>query len=214
MKFTSKSLLFFGLLASLLINGCATSSSTGRWVKLFDGKTLDGWKASEAPASWRVENGAIVAQGQPKSHLFYVGGEQPFKNFEFQADVMTRSNSNGGIYIHTRFQEGGWPKYGHECQVNNSYFRDPIKTASIYQVVNITNAPALDDKWFKYNIRVEDRRIVITIDGKVIVDYTEPADKKAGTDFTRKLDQGTFAFQAHDDKSIVYYRNIKVRRLP
>jgi hypothetical protein len=128
--------------------------------------------------------------------------------------VLTRTNSNGGIYIHTQFQEGGWPKYGYECQVNNTYHSDPIKTASLYQVVNVSKAAAEDDKWFKYNIRVEGKRITVKIDEKVIVDYTEPDGKIAGKDYTRVLDQGTFAFQAHDPKSIVMYRNIKVKRLP
>jgi phage-related minor tail protein len=34
----------------------------------------------------------------------------------------------------------------------------------------------------------------------------------AGKDFERKLNQGTFAFQAHDPKSVVYYRNVRVKK--
>jgi hypothetical protein len=30
----------------------------------------------------------------------------------------------------------------------------------------------------------------------------------------RKLTEGTMAIQAHDPKSVVYYRNIRVKRLP
>ena len=33
-------------------------------------------------------------------------------------------------------------------------------------------------------------------------------------DFTRALDKGTFALQAHDPKSKVFFRNIRVKRLP
>jgi hypothetical protein len=46
-----------------------------------------------------------------------------------------------------------------------------------------------------------------------VVDYTEPPDKKPGNDFTRKLDEGTFALQAHDPKSVVRFKNIRVKRL-
>jgi hypothetical protein len=45
------------------------------------------------------------------------------------------------------------------------------------------------------------------------VDFTEEEGRKPGNDFTRKLDKGTFAFQAHDPGSIVYFRNVRVKRL-
>ena len=50
--------------------------------------------------------------------------------------------------------------------------------------------------------------------GLDVVDYVEPKDKEAGNQFTRVLDKGTFAFQAHDPKSKVLFKNIRVRRLP
>jgi hypothetical protein len=48
------------------------------------------------------------------------------------------------------------------------------------------------------------------------VDYEEPADKKPfSNDFERRLGEGgTFALQAHDPHSTVYYKNIRVKRLP
>jgi len=52
------------------------------------------------------------------------------------------------------------------------------------------------------------------VKGENVVDYTEPEGKEAGRDFTRVLDSGTFALQAHDPESTVSYRKIKVRRLP
>jgi len=184
------------------------------WVSLFDGKSLKGWKASENKASWSVdsEKMALVCDG-PRSHLFYVGSDKPFKNFIFQADVMTMPGANAGIYFHTKYQDKGWPKYGYEAQVNNTH-RDPKKTGSLYAVDNVMKAPAKDKEWFTMTIKVEGRNIQISVDGKKLVDFTEDANRQAGKDFTRKLDQGTFALQAHDPQSKVYFRNLKVKRLP
>ena len=42
----------------------------GNWIKMFDGKTLDGWEANDNPESWTVKDGAIVGDGD-RSHLFY-----------------------------------------------------------------------------------------------------------------------------------------------
>ena len=33
-------------------------------------------------------------------------------------------------------------------------------------------------------------------------------------DFERRLGEGTFALQAHDPKSVVYYKNIYIKELP
>lgn len=182
------------------------------WVQLWDGKSFKGWKASENRDSWKIEDGVIVCHG-PRSHLFYVGDQAPFKNFELRVDVKTTPGSNSGIYFHTRYQDQGWPKYGYEAQVNNSH-RDPKRTGSLYGVVNVLKAPAKDNEWFTETIIVRGRRIIIKVNDKVVVDYTEPEGKQPGKDFTRKLDQGTFALQAHDPDSVVYYKNIRVKKLP
>lgn len=181
--------------------------------RLDDGESFKGWKkAAENEDSWTLEDGAFKAQGS-RSHLFYVGEDKPFVNFELKVDVMTRENSNGGIYFHTKYQETGWPKYGFEVQVNNTYKKDPRKTGSLYAVKDVNPAPAKDDVWFTEHVIVQGNKVTIKVDGKTVVEYTEPEDQKAGKDFTRKLDKGTFALQAHDPGSIVYFKNIRVKRL-
>lgn len=192
------------------------------WQSLFDGKSLDGWQANENPGTWSVQDGALVPNG-PVSHLFYTGpvANHSFKNFEFSAEVMTTPGSNSGIYIHTRFAPDSWPVTGYECQVINSsnppdgQYSERKMTGSIYAVRNTWRAPAKDNLWFEYRIRVSGKTIQTFIDGELISQYTEPpgawrAKDKQG----RTLSAGTFALQGHDPKSIIRYRNLKVRLLP
>ena len=183
---------------------------------IFDGKSLDGWKSStENPGSWKLVDGALVANGE-RSHMFYVGSDKPFKNFELKVDCKCAPNSNGGIYIRTKYQETGWPKYGHESQVNNSYVKDPKKSGSLYGIVDVTEQHIPDDTWWTETVTVVGNHITIKLNDKVVVDYEEPADKKPfSNDFERRLGEGgTFALQAHDPHSTVYYKNIRVKRLP
>ena len=196
-----------GLAAPAVADAASTEAG---WITLFDGKTLDGWKASENPGCFTVEDGAIKVNG-PRSHLFYMGanGAAAFTNFEFEAEVMTRTNSNSGIFIHTVWQEKGWPSVGYECQVNNS-MSDPQRTGGLYNTVKINPSPAQDDVWFRYYIKVAGKHVTIKIDGKTVVDFEEPADRTG----TIKLSAGTFALQAHDPKSVVFYRNLRARHLP
>jgi hypothetical protein len=200
-------------LACAWMTAVQAEDSQEGWVTIFDGKSLQGWKASENKDSWSVEDGAIVCHG-PRSHLFYVGDEKPFKNFAFRCEVKTTPGSNSGIYFHTKYQETGWPKFGYEIQVNITH-RDPKKSGGLYGVVDVSDPPAKDNEWYTQEIIVEGRRIISKINGKVVVDYTEPENKPAfSAEFERRLGEGTFALQAHDPQSKVYFRNIQVKRLP
>jgi hypothetical protein len=149
--------------------------------------------------------------------LFYVGDDKPFKDFHFACEVMTKPNSNGGIYFHTKYQEEGWPATGHECQVNNTFKPDPQKTGGVYKVAKVLEAPAKDNEWFKYEIIVKGNHTIVKINDKVTADYTEDAEalaKDKSIEPGRRMGEGTFALQAHDPGSTVLYRNIRVKRLP
>lgn len=184
------------------------------WVTIFDGSSLDGWKINENKETWTLKDGMLIAKGD-RSHIFYVGDDKPFENFELKVDVMTEPNSNGGIYFHTRYQESNWPKYGHEAQVNNTYTSDPKKTGSLYGVVDVTEQHIEDKTWWTEHVIVKGRHITIKLNDEVVVDYEEPEDKEAfSDDFERRLGKGTFALQGHDPNSTVYYKNIRVKRLP
>jgi peroxiredoxin len=186
------------------------------WYSLFDGKTLNGWRAAETPTSFRVEDGVLIAGGGERGHLFYNGPVQnhDFKNFELKLEVMTEPNANSGIYFHTKYQDEGWPGEGYECQVNNSFAPDPRRTASLYGIKDVAESPVKDREWFDYHIIVNGKKITIKINDKTIVEYTEAADPPQFDGRDRKLSHGTIALQAHDPGSIVRYRNIRIKPLP
>jgi len=203
-----KSLLTFTTALALLIivSSMKQRTQTDGWISLFDGKSLDGWKASEHPATFSVADGAIVVFGD-RAHLFYNGPvkEHNFKNFEFKALVMTTPGSNSGMYIHTIYQEEGFPSKGYEIQVNNTH-TDWRKTGSIYAVKDVREAPAKDNEWFTQHIIVQGKKITVKINDKVINEYTEGENGR--------LSGGTVAFQGHDPKSKVFYKEVMIRLLP
>ena len=180
------------------------------FTTIFDGKTFDGWKTSiDHTNTWKIEDGAFVTRGET-AHVFYDGDTNAFKNFELKVDVMTEPGSNGGIYFHTAYQEKGFPRAGIECQVNVSH-TDWIKTGSLYGLVNIGLTPCQDNKWWTQDIIVRGRKVTVKIDGKTIIEYNQPpVDPNARG---KKLSEGTFALQAHDPKSVVRYKNIRLKRL-
>lgn len=186
--------------------GTAGRPSDDGWLPLFDGRTLAGWRASEHPATFRVEDGAIVVRG-PRAHLFYDGPvlDHRFRDFELRAEVLTRPGANSGIYLRTAFQPADWPSQGYEVQVNNSH-TDWRRTGSLYAVQDVREA-VRDDAWFTVRAIVRGRRVQVMVDDRQTVDYTEPA----GT--ATRLTGGTIALQGHDPESEVRYRNVMVRPL-
>ena len=211
-KMTRLSLLTFSM---FLLSFGALHAQKGAWVQLFNGKSLSGWKVGNNASTFSVDSGRIVVHG-PTAHLYYDGpvGDHDFKNFEFEAEVMTRAGSNSGIYFHTRYQDGGWPDRGYEVQVNNSH-SDDIRTGSLYDVVNVREIYVKDDVWYKEYIKVEGKHVIVKVNGTVVVDYTEPENAYRPKDEHpfRFISSGTFALQGHDPNSIVYFRSIKVKPL-
>ena len=204
----------FGLVAMVGIPETNNSKQEG-WISLFNGKDLSGWKAGVNASTFSVEDGTIKVAG-PRSHLFYVGEveDHRFRDFEFKASVMTKPGANSGIYIHTQFQEDGWPKHGYEVQVNNTQ-QDWRRTGSLYGIQDVIENYARDNEWYTEYVKVEGKRIIIKINDIVVVDYTEPENpKREGDGVYRVLGEGTFALQGHDPGSVVYYKDIMVKPLP
>lgn len=198
----------------MIISCSAQKKMSSEWISLFDGKSLNGWQVGDNASTFSIENGTIRVNG-PVAHLYYVGDvhQHNFKNFEFKAQVMTTPGSNSGIYFHTQYQEASWPKKGYEVQVNNSH-SDWIRTGSLYNIQDVKEVYVKDDEWFTEYIMVKDKHVIVKINDKVVVDYTEPENVQRPADMAgRVLSSGTFALQGHDPKSKVYFKDIMVKPL-
>ena len=93
------------LLLAVLLTSARCQSQVAKkagdigFVKIFDGKTLDGWKGDSA--YWRVENGNIVGEITPatvlktNSFLIWQGGQPA--DFELILEYKITSGGNSGI---------------------------------------------------------------------------------------------------------------------
>jgi hypothetical protein len=178
-------------------------SAQAQWVELFNGRDLTGWKATENPNSFQVKDGELRIEG-PRGHLFYEGpvGNHTFTNFEVKALIKTQEGANSGLFICTAFQDTGWPSQGYEIQVNNSH-TDWRRTASLYGIVDTAEKLVHDEEWFELHVKVERNHVTTKINGRTVVDYEEPAEKK-------RIQPGTIAIQAHDPKSRIAYKSVQV----
>ena len=213
------------------------------FISLFDGRSLDGWKVGENADTFSVGDGMIRmnynATNHHPAHLFYVGDvkHHDFKNFDLKVDVMTFPHANSGIYFHTKYQEVNWPKFGIECQVNNSH-GDWRRTGSLWGIKNISWGPetppannheptsifdqpaVVDNTWYTQEVIYVNGAVTVKLNDRVVIQYTIPeadSEHKLPTGNTW-LPQGTFALQGHPPlpgkASKTWFKNIRVKVLP
>lgn len=85
------------VLSIFLIAICSTLSAQQKWVNLFNGKDLSGWKQLNGKAKYEVSNKEIVGttlHGQPNSFLVT---EQTYGDFILELDFKLDQDMNSGI---------------------------------------------------------------------------------------------------------------------
>jgi hypothetical protein len=222
--YTLPTMRFISILALALIAAAqekAPAQEPG-FTSLFNGTDMTGWNIAGPPESFTVRDGAIVASG-PASHAYYDGAfrKHQFRNFELRVDVMAHAGGNGGVYVLTEFEQvggnerasGRFPSKGFEIQVYNGTAGP--RTGSLYHVVDIDEPLAKDDEWVTQTIIVKGNTIVVKINDRQVVSWTQPADWNGGREGPgRRIGgPGTIALQAHDQNSAVLYKNIRIKAL-
>jgi hypothetical protein len=187
------------LVALPFVSAQENSGQANGWISMFDGKTLDGWKANENPESWSVKDGTIVGDGE-RSHLFWMVRE--CTNCEFKADVKISDGGNSGMLFRAAWGPG-FPK-GYEAQVNSTH-KDPVRTGSLYNFVKIYDELVPPDTWFNQHIIAQGNHIIIEVNDKKVVDFVD--DKNTYT-------KGYLVLQQHNKGSVVTYKNLMMKPLP
>jgi hypothetical protein len=179
----------------------------GNKVVGFDGKLR---KDGSQVHLWRVEDGLLVGSG-PHSHLFTTRGN--YANFVFRVEAMINDHGNSGQYFRTQLGRD-FPR-GYEAQINATH-GDKIRTGSLYPAFRqlsddekkqllVFEAPNKPDEWFTQEVTAEGNHIVIKVNDKTTVDFTD-----AKSTFLA----GHFALQGHDPGTVVKFRKIEVKELP
>ncbi len=179
-------------------------ASVGKWIPLFDGKSMDGWeKVGRDDSHWEYKDGALVGTGAAS---MLVCAKGPFTNFHYRAEMKINDGGNSGLYFRTTRKPGF--SDGYEAQIDSTH-TDPIRTGSLYGFCHVYKQLVKPDTWFTYDIVVRDdiwrgremTRIKITVNGDELYEYM---------DFDKTYGPGYFAFQQHDPGSQVLIRKAEV----
>ena len=107
----------FAVLAAACV---ALAQDEAGFVRIFDGKTLEGWDGN--PIYWRVENGAIVGTITPETlvkrntFLIWRGGEPA--DFELKLEYRVSAQGNSGVnYRSVELTDAKWSLSGYQADI-------------------------------------------------------------------------------------------------
>jgi len=202
------------------------------WTLLFDGKSLEGWRAYKRPDAsttrWKVENGALTLppnDGKDTRGARDIVSTATFDRFELTFDFRVAEGANSGVKYYVL--EDLDSAIGHEYQIIDDERHADAKisierqTASLYDVLEPKDRkikPA--GEWNTGRVMAMGPTVEHHLNGTRVLSYEldSPALKKAIQDSKfkdvarfGKLHKGHILIQDHGDQ--VWYRNVKIRRL-
>lgn len=200
------------------------------FVALFDGADLDAWKTSPE-AHWVVEDGVITLKDRTDGSLNnadYLWTKETYGNFVLELEFQVcEGYTNSGVFLRTADLDD--PVYtGIEVQVSNSHGRKELSrggtAGAIYDCLAPTeNRVKKPGEWNRYRITCNDNLITVELNGKktLLMDldrWTETGKNPNGTANKYRKPLKDFARVGHvglqDHGRPVWYRNIRIKRLP
>ncbi|AEI51893.1 3-keto-disaccharide hydrolase [Runella slithyformis] len=165
-----------------LVNFFLTPSQQA--VRLFDGKSFKGWEG-DTLKTWRIENGAIVGGSRftkvPNNEFLCT--TRSYANFDLKLKFKlegTEGFINAGVQFRSkRLTDPAYEMIGYQADLGDKYWASLYdesrrnKTLIAPEESLIKKILKLGD-WNNYEVRADNQRIRIYLNGQLTVDYTEP----------------------------------------
>lgn len=196
------------------VRSYAGPPSAGKWMPLFNGKNLDGWKAYGAE-KWVAENGTIFGESTSGKYG-YLLTDKTYKNFDVRLKFNCSLEGNSGLFFHSKIT-GENPKWGPDI-VGLQAEIDPARhSGGIYESGGrgwVALPTAEGEKaikpvgqWNTMEVRVEGNHIVTHLNGVEIVNYTYTPAKYTDGHIALQIHTGEHGFSIH-------FKDLEIRELP
>lgn len=176
-------------------------------ISLFDGKSLEGWQAVGS-AEWRVEDGVIAGgqDGDPRKSGILMT-KRSFKDFELVLEfkIDEHGKYNSGVYL--RHGAGEGRQRGYQVNIGRAASEEYV---GLHYKTWLDKGDEKDEfrkplKWNRLRIRAVGAHIEVWLNGKAIVDYTDPDPKP------EHVASGVIGFQTYGAEGHAGW--VKFRRL-
>jgi hypothetical protein len=189
------------------------------WRALFNGKDLDGWAVADARGkpAFTVEDGAI--RTQPGNGLLWYAREKIGNATLRVVYRMSNPQGNSGIFIRIPEQpsnEAFAIHHGIEVQIDDRD-DDWHLTGVLYSMTKaLSRAFKPGGEWNTMDITLSGLRTIVKLNGALVTDYdgVSPVPPRAHDWEPQRgprPESGYIALQHHDDKAVIYFREISVK---
>lgn len=204
---------------------CSVSAQT---VKLFDGKTTNGWHLylKSGPGAWKVVDGALQLDPKAEDQGDLVTDKE-YENYELSLSWKIAEGGNSGIIFGVREDAAYGATYltGIEMQVLDDKGAEDNKKAnhlagSLYDLKAPSSPAKPAGEWNKVKIRKDHGHITFWMNGKQTIDVTigspEWQELIAKSKFKNwkafaTFPKGHIALQDHG--AVVSFKDIKIKEL-
>lgn len=186
-----------------------------KWINLFNGKDLSGWKQVNGSAKYDVANGMIVGTCVKDSPNSFLAADKEYGDFILELEVKIEEGINSGIQFRSAQRANDGRVYGYQMEVDHRKERswsggiyDEARRGWLYPVDLNPSAKAAY-KWGDWNLyRIECIGNVIRtfVNGTPVAYLIDDASLK-----------GIIALQVHavykpeDEGKKTYWRNIRIQ---
>ncbi len=160
------------------------------WVRLFDGHTLFGWE-STGNANWRIEEETLTVDKGERSLL---STSTDWIDYELTLEFNADENTNSGVFCKTILDPSDVEL---ECyEINIAPDDNPFPTGGIVKRKEVSDAAPKQTygKWRRMTIRIEGSNVKVTVDDKVVCEYTDPG-QTPGNRISLQHNSGRVAFR-------------------
>lgn len=181
----------------------------GEPIRIFNGKSLDGWKLTDANqvSGWSVKDGILMnnpVQEEGKKHISYgnLRTEKEFEDFNLKLETRVPKNGNSGIYLRGIY----------EIQVADTYGRglDSHNMGGLYsRITPSVSAEKPAGEWQTFDITLVNRHLTVILNDKKIIDNQPIMGCTGGALWSDEFRPGPIYLQG--DHNAVEYRNVELR---
>lgn len=203
------------LLVILLL--LASGAMSQKTVKLFDGKSFRGWEG-DTLKTWKIVDGTLTGGSLTEEvpHNEFIATTSEYGNFVLKLRFRLRGSEgfiNTGVQFHSkRISDPPYEMTGYQADLGDGYWACLYDESRRNKVLVHADSAMVSkilkrNDWNDYEVRSENGRIRIRLNGKQTVDYTEPDASIPQS--------GLIAFQIHGGgKAEVSFKDVFLTQLP
>ncbi len=152
------------LLTAIAVHQAASQSGPG-WITLLDGnsKTMGDWDRL-GDANWRIEDGAVVADGRSSKTNAYLVGKTSYTNLEIHAEFWASDDANTGVFFRCANPKAIGAKVCYEANIFDQSKGDG--TGALTNFARPNPPVRAGGRWNTFEISARGPQIVIKLNGQ------------------------------------------------